>query len=387
MAYDFDTIIERQHTWSYKWDARQELFGKDVLPLWVADMDFAVAPPIIHALQKRLEHPIFGYSIRPTTYNQAMIEWYQKRHDWTMEPEWILETPGVVPALYYAVQAFTKPGDKVLLFSPIYRPFYHAVEQNGRIVVASSLVKKNSRYTLDFADLKAKIGNVKLILFCSPHNPVGRVWEANELEALIALCLQHDVILLSDEIHCDIVYPGFHHIPTASISAQSQRIMLTCISPSKTFNIPSMQNATVVVQDPKLRAAFAKILQQNAVQCTNILSLIAGEAAYRHGAEWLDAVLVYLGQNRVYLQQYLNQYLPQIQCTEPEGTFLAWLDFSKFGLTHAQLKQFLIEKANLGLEDGLKFGIEGNCFYRLNFACPKRLLTEALDRLCRIREI
>lgn len=379
--YDFDTVMERYGTCSLKWDHFAQLNGYDVLPMWLADMDFTVAPEIVQALEQRVAHSIFGYSCAPESFFEAMMAWYQRRHQWNIHRDWIRLTPGVVPALHYSVQAYTNPGDKVVVLTPLYHQFFRAIELCDRKMVQCPLIIRNHRYEIDFDDLNQKLSDAKLLLFCSPHNPIGRVWTAEELQRVGELCLQHHVVLVSDEIHCDIVFPGHRHVPTATISQKICDNTVTCISPSKTFNIPAMKNSAVVISNPILRQRFEQILDRNAVSCTNILSLVAGEAAYRYGELWFDAAMNYMMTNRALVGQYLTHHLPQISWTPPEGMFLAWLDFSQLQMSDEALQKWLIQEAKIGLEPGFKFGPNGSGYQRLNFATPRRLLIQGLMQI------
>ncbi len=387
MAYDFDTTIDRKNTSSLKWDYCHEIFGRaDILPLWLADMDFAVAPEIIQALQQRIEHPVFGYSRRPESYDEALISWFWYRHNWPLSPEWLLSTPGVVPALYYAIQAFTTPGDKVLLLTPIYRPFFLSILDNQRLVTTSSLIIEKGKYVIDWQDIEEKIKDVKLLLLCNPHNPIGKVWSEAEIKKLGQLCIENNVIIVSDEIHCDLVYEPYQHIPTANVSPEIAQITVSCVSPSKTFNIPTFKNSTVVISNAELRKRYQEVLQRNAVNAENILSFVAGEAAYRYGGFWYDAMMDYITQNRAFLISYIEDNIPQISWIPPEGTFLGWLNMRGFGLSHPELRSWLIHDLKLGLEDGTKFGQEGKYFQRLNFACPQKVLKFALESISQALE-
>lgn len=379
--YNFDTVVDRYDTCSLKWDHFASSYGKGVLPMWLADMDFTVAPEITRALEKRVSHAIYGYSYPSDNFYSALMSWYQKHHQWNLQREWILLTPGVLPALHYSIQAYTNPGDQVVVLTPLYHQFFKAIEVCDRQMVQCQLINNHGHYEIDFTDLDKKLSHAKLLLFCSPHNPVGRVWTAAELEHIGRLCLQHHVILVSDEIHCDIVFSEHCHIPTANVSKEIRDITITCISPSKTFNIPAMKNAAVVIPNAELRHRFEHILERNAISCTNILSLIAGETAYRYGEKWFLSVMEYLTDNRNFLCQYLHQRLPEISWLPTEGMFLAWLDFSKLNMSDENLQNWLLQEAKVGLEPGIKFGPSGSGFQRLNFATPRFILIEGLTRI------
>lgn len=385
MAFDFDTIIDRTHTDCLKYDAAVRR-GRpaDVLPFWVADMDFPTAPAIIEALQQRVQHGIFGYSeADPDRYHAVLDDWFSRRHGWHVEKEWLLQTPGVVFALATAVKAFTKPGDTVLIQQPVYYPFSEVIVDNRRKRVSSDLVLKDGHYEIDFADVEAKIvaNDVKLFLLCSPHNPVGRVWTRDELTRLGDICLKHDVIIVADEIHEDFVWQGHTHIPFASLGETYAKRSVVCTSPSKTFNIAGLQVSNIFIPNESLRIKFKKEIDRAGYSQLNTLGLTASEAAYTGGEEWLDALKIYLQGNIDFLASYVKQYVPQLTLIQPEGTYLLWLDFRKLGLTEPEREDLLLHKAKLWLDSGAIFGKVGEGFERINIACPRATLQQGLDQL------
>ncbi len=383
MKYNFDEIISREGTDCIKYDYRKEYFGTtDVIPMWVADMDFKTPDFVLEAILKRTEHEILGYSIRPEGFYQSAIDWFMNRQKWKISSEWMVFTPGVVPALNFAVNAFSKPGEKVIVQPPVYHPFFHVIKGNGRKVLENPLKLVNGKYTMDLEQLAGKIDQeVKMILISHPHNPVGRVWQKEELHDLASLCIENKIIMISDEIHSDLILPGHEHIPLASISEEIARMTVTCVAPSKTFNLAGMSTSLAVIPNERLRKRFSHQIEQAHLWLGNIFGNIALEAAYRHGNDWLDQLLSYLSGNIDYLRSFLKRELPQIKLVEPEGTYLLWLDMSGLGMKDDELKQFMIEKAGLGCNDGPSFGTGGTGYQRLNVACPRSVLKKALNRL------
>jgi cystathionine beta-lyase len=384
IRYKFDKVINRLNSRSEKWDAVSEIFNKsDLLPLWVADMDFQSPSPIIEALVHRVNHGIFGYSYFPPEYYTAVINWFQRRHNWHIDKNWIHFTPGVIPALNFALQAFSEKWDKIIIQSPAYTPFYMAVRNNHRKIVLNPLKLTNGKYRIDFGDLRKKVKNtkVKILILCSPQNPTGRVWTKEELITLGEICLDHQVLIISDEIHCDIIYPGYKHIPFASLSERFAQNSITCTSPSKTFNIPSLKVSNIIIPNRRLSTKFNQIIQRNGCTEPNCFASIALEAAYNDCEEWLEALIGYLKSNLQYLKKFINEYLPELEVIEPEGTFLVWLDFRKLRLKSKHLNEVLFEKAKVALWEGYLFGKEGKGFERINIACPRTILEEALMRI------
>lgn len=382
---NLDTIINRYGTDSLKYDAATRRgYKKDILPLWVADMDFAVAPPIIEALEQRIHHGIFGYSeAEPERYFDVVSHWFTQYHHWTPQAEWLVQTPGIVFALAMAVRAFTQPGDAVLLQQPVYYPFSEVILDNDRQRVSNDLVFKDGRYTIDLEDFERKIitHKVKLFLLCSPHNPVGRVWTAEELSAMGKICRKHNVLIIADEIHADFVRPPHTHTVFASISQEFSEHCIVCTAPSKTFNIAGLQTSNIFIPNEALRKAFKKEIDRAGYSQLNTLGLVATEAAYKEGRPWLETVQEYLWANVDFVREFLAQRLPQIKLIEPEGTYLLWLDFHALHLSPEQLDALVINKANLWLDSGAIFGAPGEGFQRINIACPQSILQRALESL------
>ena len=384
MNYDFDQIIDRRNTGSIKCDFNQKTFGReDILPLWVADMDFQVPKAVVEALVNRAQHGIYGYSCGMEGYDKAIIDWMQKRHGWEIERDWITFSPGVVPALNELVRSLTKLGEKILLQSPVYPPFFQAIQNHGREVVNSQLRWENGRYTMDFEDLAEKFasGGVKMMILCNPHNPVGRVWEREELERLGQLCLAHDILVISDEIHGDLIYEGYHHIPFASLSSALAAQSIVCTAPSKTFNLAGLQTSNLIIPNAKYRRAFQASLNLTGIHHPNVFGITALEAAYRYGGDWLEQLMDYLKGNVDFLMSFLNKELPQIKGIQPEGTYLVWLDFRALGMEPKALHKFLVHVAGVGLNAGYLFGPGGEGFERLNLGCPRSVLEEGLQRI------
>ncbi|MBW1898749.1 MAG: pyridoxal phosphate-dependent aminotransferase [Deltaproteobacteria bacterium] len=385
MKYNFDKKIKRYNTGSVKWDLVNELFGgEDLLPMWIADMDFEIPEPVIKALRDRAMQGIFGYTACMPSYYEATIEWLKKRHTWQIEKEWIVFCPGVVPALNMLIQTFTIPGDKVILQLPVYYPFMSAVKNNGRIIENNPLIFKNGRYQMNFDDLreKAKDPLSKLIVLCSPHNPVGRVWTKDELIQLGEICIKNEILIISDEIHSDLILNGFRHTPFASISNDFLKHSITCTSPSKTFNLAGLQTSNVIISDPEKRNKFSQKLDSNGIHSPNVFGALALEAAYRHGEDWLNQLLDYLQNNLKYLKNFIREKIPKIKVIEPEATYLVWLDCRGLGLNRNELKKFMLGEAKVALDDGYIFGkSEGDGFERINIACPKATLKKGLKRI------
>lgn len=381
---DFDTVIDRKHTDSLKYDCAK-LFGKpkDALPLWVADMDFRISSYIQEAISERVEHGIFGYSEPGEEYFEAVREWMCKRYSFNVERKWLIKTPGVVYALAMAVKAYTKENDAVLIQQPVYHPFRHIVENNGRRVVNNPLRQdETGRYHMDFSDLEDKIvkEEVKLMFLCNPHNPVGRVWTKEELCRLGDICYRHKVIVVSDEIHADFVFSGTHQV-FMDLKEEYKEITLICTSPSKTFNIAGLQVSNIFIANPALKRAFRKQIKATGLEELNAIGLVACQAAYKNGEEWYQGMLSYIKGNITYLNEYLAEYLPKVKMIEPEGTYLVWLDFRELGLDGKELDELIIKKAGLWLNGGAIFGDEGEGFQRINVACPRSIIKQALEQL------
>ena len=381
---DFDRIIDRKNTRCLKYDfAVKRGMPEDVLPLWVADMDFETSSYIEDALTERVKEGIFGYSDVQTPYFEIIRDWMVRHHDWEPQEKWLIKTPGVVFALAMAVKAYTDPGDKVLLQQPVYYPFSEVITDNGREVVSNDLVlTEDGTYKIDFADFEQKIiaNGIKLFLLCSPHNPVGRVWTREELETIGDICVKHGVMVVSDEIHNDFIWEGTHTV-FAGIKKEFADISVTCTSPSKTFNLASMLISNIFIPDQTLRRKFRKEMDRAGISQLGVLGLVATEAAYAHGDEWYAAMKNYVRDNIAFARAYVEENLPGVHMIDTQGTYLIWLDFRQTGLTVEQLDHKIIYEAGLWLDSGKIFGKTGEGFERINVACPRAVLQEALDRI------
>jgi len=385
MKYNFDEIIDRKNTSCVKWDFAEQYFeAKDILPMWVADMDFKTPDFIVDAIKKRAAHEIYGYTVRPESYYSSMINWIDKKHQWKIEKDWIIFSPGIVPAVNMAVMAYTNPGDKIIVQPPVYFPFFSAVKDNGRQLVYNQLQLENGRYNMDFQDLEKKIDNrTKMIIISNPHNPGGSAWTKDELTKLGEICIKHHIILISDEIHSDLVIPPFKHTAAANISEEIANVTISMMAPSKTFNLAGMASSSVIISNPKLRNDFQVFLDRVHVGMGNLFGMVASEAAYTHGKEWLDQMLHYVKGNLDYVEKYIKEKMPQIKMMRPEATYMIWLDFRSLGLSNENLKAFVLQKAKLGLNDGPVFGPGGEGFQRMNLACPTSIVEEGMLRLKR----
>ena len=384
MPINFDEIIDRRNTSCLKYDfAAERGYPADILPFWVADMDFRTPTPVIDALKARATHGIFGYTQVKDDYFTVLQNWFRTRHDWTVERSDLIITPGVVFAIANAIRAFTKKGESILIQQPVYYPFANMIRQNERVLVDSPLRLIEGHYEIDFEDFEQKVieHSVKLFILCSPHNPVGRVWTRAELEQLAAICLRHNVIVVADEIHEEFVRPGFHHIPFASLSEEAAAITVTCTSPSKTFNLAGLQISNIFIRNAQLRRCFKEELSRTGYDEPNTLGLTGAKAAYEHGAEWLTQLLAYIEENYARTKSFLAAHLPKVKIIEPEGTYLLWLDFSAYGLTDEALNEKIIRDAHLWLDDGPIFGAGGSGFQRINIACPWATLEQGLKNL------
>ena len=379
MRYDFDRQISRRGTNSYKWDSSED---GNVLPLWVADMDFQTAPAITEALRKRVEHGIFGYTRVPDSYYEAVINWFSRRHRWTISRDWIIYTSGVVPAISAILKALTSPGDRVLVQTPVYNCFFSSIRNNGCEALCSPLLRTGDTYISDYEDLERKASDpkAKVMLLCNPHNPAGRVWSREELQRIGDICLRHDVTVISDEIHCELVMPGYEYTPFASVSEDFLRHSVTCISVSKSFNIAGLQIANIVCADAELRARIDRAVNDNEVCDVNPFGVIATCAAYNEGEEWLEQLMEYIHSNYEYMLEFCRENLPDFPIAKLEGTYLAWMDCSRFGIPSEELEERLVREAGLWLNAGTMYGAEGEGYMRWNLACTRATLTEALTR-------
>jgi cystathionine beta-lyase len=396
MKYDFDAEVGRRDTNSVKWEFFWEgenlvhwqgtdpsLGDERVLPMWVADMDFPCPQPVVDALVERARHGIYGYTAKTETYHEAVANWMERRQGWTIAPEWICTTPGVVPALNLLVRTFLAPGEKVLIQPPVYYPFFHAIQNNAARLVSNPLIYENGGYRMDYADLegKARDPGLKMAILCSPHNPVGRVWTRDELARFGEICLENDVLVVSDEIHGDLIYKGYTFTPFASISQDLAQNTVVCTAPSKTFNLAGLHTSNIIIPDDELRARFQKTLRGTGLGWVGAFGVVALEAAYNHGEEWLEQVLEYIEGNLRYLEEYVARHIPQITLVRPQGTYLVWLDCRRLGLDKWGLKRLMLDQARIFLDEGFVFGPEGEGFERINIACPRSILVEALERI------
>jgi len=391
MKYDFDTLCDRTNTNCSKWDFLTTIFGNpEVIPMWVADMDFPVAKPIAEALQKRAEHEFYGYTQPGKSQVQAVVERLKRKFDWNINPEWVVFTPGVIPALSAAVKAFTHPGDEVVLQQPVYYPFFSVVTNNGCQIVNNPLKFAGGRYEMDLEDLKNRFSprpgmhpiasRIKALILCNPHNPVGRLWNRDELTALGDIVISRGALVLSDEIHCELLFRGYRHTPFATFSQDFEQNCIVCMSPSKTFSLAGLGASSIIIPNKRLREDFNRA-RAGIQPGPNLFALAALEAAYREGDEWLEQLLEYLQGNLEFLLKYFADRVPRIQVVHPQGTYLVWLDCRALGLDNQALQRFMRQNARIGLDDGFLFGEAGSGFQRMNIACPRSLLAEALARL------
>lgn len=384
MKYDFDTIVDRYNTGSVKYDtAERSGMPADVMPMWVADMDFRAPDEIVSRMRQLCDFGVYGYTMVTDSYFDAVRNWFSSRFDWEVERKWLVTTPGVVFALSAAVKAFTEPGEGVLIQRPVYYPFTEVVENNGRVVVNSSLRYDKGSYAIDYEDLEAKLArdDVKLMLICSPHNPVGRVWTRDELSKVCRLCLKYNVKMVSDEIHADFVFANREHVPLASLSEQVRENCVVCTAPSKSFNLAGLQISNIFIPNRDMRHAFRRELEKTGLFGVNMVGLCACQAAYESGGEWLDQLKEYLEGNIQFLKSFVNEHMPRIKVVDTEGTYLVWMDLQELNLVDQ--KEFIVNKARLWLDTGSMFGDEGRGFERINVACPRTVLEEALNRLKR----
>jgi cystathionine beta-lyase len=379
---NFNKPVNRNNTLSTKFDSRQQYFGtQDISPLWVADMDFEVPPCVSDALKKQVDHAVFGYSFYPESLYQSIINWFSRQHQWTIQRDWILMVPGVVPSLYASVLATTNENDGVIVQSPVYFPFFSAVTSNQRRLLNNELINNNGYYQIDFEHLEscAQQG-AKLLMLCTPHNPVGRVWTENELQRILAISRQYNLTIISDDIHCDLVYSGSQHKILQTLATTEDKI-ITAIAPSKTFNIPGLGLSALIIPDAKIRQAVKKEFDRLYVSNQNPLSIIAFEAAYTGGDEWLKQLLIYLQETRDFVIDYFQQHIPQIKVTQAEATYLLWLDCRDLQLKDTDLRRFFIEECKLGLNPGIMFGDGGSGFMRMNIGTRKTLIEQAVENI------
>lgn len=384
MKYNFDIEINREGTNAYKFDLREKIFGNGaVIPLWVADMDFEAPREVLDAIKERANHPLMGYSIRTSRFEESIADWLNRWHQWSVEPSTIIFAPGVVPSLVVSILSFTNVGDEVVIQTPIYPPFYSVVSDNERKLVKNSLVNINGRYEIDFELLEKQFSRpeCKLFLFCNPHNPVGRAWKRDELLRLGELCLKYNILVISDEIHADLVLFGNKHIPFASLSGELAQITVTCMAPSKTFNIAGLSTSFIHSENRHLLHELRKKINGLQIHMGNLFGNIACEAAYNHGEEWLKQLHHYIEGNINFVIDFFVSKMPEVKIWKPEATFLVWIDFSAWKMSQSELKHFLAHEAGVGLNDGTSFGDDGVGFMRLNVASSRSVLERALEMI------
>lgn len=383
MIWNFDEPIRREGTNCIKYDLRGETFGeKDVIPMWVADMDFKTPDFIIKSLQNRLNHEIYGYSFRPPEYYSSIIEWLSSRHNWKIEKDNICFCPGIVPALNFCTLAFTQPGDSIIVQPPVYFPFFSAVESHGRKLVYNRLAESTGNWVMDYESLISGIDkDTRMIIISNPHNPVGRVWSREELQKLTDICLERNILILSDEIHCDLVLPGFRHTPIASLSEKISDNTITCIAPSKTFNLAGLSTSSVVITNPVLRKSFNRVVENLHLGGGNIFGTTASIAAYSQGKEWLSILLDYIDYNVDFVEDYCMKMIPEIIPVQPEATYMIWLDCRKLGMTGKELQSFFVKRAGVGMNEGSSFGPGGEGFMRMNLGTTHQIVIKAMEQI------
>ena len=380
--YNFDEIIDRTNTNCIKYDARSAFFGTDqLLPLWVADMDFRTPDFIVEAIKERADKDIFGYTFRGESYNQAIVDWLKRRHNWTIQPEWISFSPGVVAGLTMAIEALSEPGDEVIIQPPVYFPFFDSVKGSGRTLIENPLLLENGRYYFDLDDLMLKITpRTRLLLLCNPQNPGGMAWNENELNELAQICIENKIVIISDEIHSDLIFEGSRHTPLAGISEEIAQNCVVCMAPSKTFNTAGLTTSFVVIPNKRHLVKYDRVLRLPHLHMGNIFGTVALETAYTQGDEWLAQLMNYLQSNYDMLKHFFNTNLPKVKVMRPDATYLIWLDFSAFGLSDDELNSKLI-MAGVGLNRGVQFGKQGRGYMRINIGCPRSVLQEGLLRI------
>lgn len=383
MLQNFNEIINRKDTDCIKYDAAAQYLGSDdLIPMWVADMDFRTPGFVVNELRKRLDHEILGYPFRQEGFFNSILEWEQLHHHWKIERNWMLFSPGIVPAINMAVLALTEPGDSIITQPPVYFPFFSAVTDHGRKLVYNPLILEGNRLCMDLDDLERKAAaGAKMIILSSPHNPGGSVWTREELSRLSEICLQYKVFIFSDEIHCDLVYDPYRHIPLASISTEVAELTITAVAPSKTFNLSGLSTSCVIISNESLREKFSKTLEHLHLGLGNIFGNVASEAAYSHGYAWTRELMHYISGNLDYMEQFFRDHLPMIRMIRPEATFLVWLDCRDLGMNDEELAAFFMQKARLGLNPGIMFGPGGERFMRINIGCPREVLVTAMHQL------
>lgn len=384
MKNNFDIVIDRKGTYCHKWDGAYRYFGtNDIVPLWIADMDFTPPKEVVEVLEKRASHGIYGYTVIESEHRKPFMNWTKKRYGYEIEEDWIVNTPGVVPAICAAIQALTSEGDEIIIQPPVYPPFFNSIKNNDRKIVENPLVYKDGKYQIDFEDLEEKINNkdIKMLLLCSPHNPVGRVWDRDELERVIELCIKNDIIIFSDEIHGDIIYKGHKFNSLMTFSKEYYDKLIVATAPSKTFNIAGLYYSNILIPNEEIRNKIKFVLTKLNISADNVFSVSAGAAVYEYGEQWVDELVEYLEGNADFVVNFIRENIPQVKSYKLEGTYLMWLDFRDIFDNQEDLKDFLINKAKVGLNDGTTFGEQYVGFARLNIASPRSIIEEGLKRL------
>lgn len=383
MKYNFDEAPCRENSNCLKWDKREEVFGRaGVIPMWIADMDFSTPPFIMEALRERLNHEVLGYSYRPDSYFDAFISWVSELHGWKIRQEWIEFSPGVVPALNLCTLAYTSPGDEIIIQPPVYPPFYGAVNDHGRKLIFNPLVETDKGYIMDPDGLRRVITpKSRMLILSNPHNPVGRVWTRDELAGLAEICIEKGIVILSDEIHSDLTLPGMKHVPLASVSEKAASVTVTCMAPSKTFNLAGLSTSSMIISDPELMEKYRKTLIGLHMHLGNIFGNVASESAYTHGREWLEQLMLYVEGNVDLVTEYCRDRMPVIRPVRPEATYMIWLDCRALGMSGDELNRFFVENAGVGMNEGSRFGPGGEGFMRMNLACPQATVLQALEQI------
>ncbi|MHB9945299.1 cystathionine beta-lyase [Clostridium botulinum] len=382
MKYDFDEIIDRSNNRAAKYDERVKKFGtSEVIPLWIADMDFRIAQPIIDACKRKAEEGVWGYTSRPDSYFKAVQEWEKRRNQWDVDVSLMSWSLGVVPALSAIVKIFSHTGDKILIQTPVYSEFYDITEAWARVVVENQFIEKNGKWHIDFEDFEKKAKECKIFLLCNPHNPLGIVWEPEELKRMAEICIANDVLLVSDEIHSDLIFHGKKHTPTATLSKEISKKIITCVSATKTFNLAGLQASTTIFPNEQMKQKFDGFWMNMDIQRNNAFSSVAMEAAYNEGEEWLTQLLAYVSENFDFIKKYFDENIPKIKPNVPDATYLVWLDCRELGMSNEELRDFMIHKVGLGLNEGCSFGRSLSGYMRLNAACPRSVLEQALKQL------
>lgn len=383
MKYDFDTIIERKNTDCSKWDLLGKRFGNpDAIPFWIADMDFCVPPCITEQIKKRAEHGIFGYTFTPDSYFSAAASWMKEMHGWEVKEDWITYTPGIIPGLNYLIGALTEPGSEIIVQTPVYHRFYEVIRNNGCTVVENPLINDHGIYRIDYEDLERKITEkTKMLLFCSPHNPVGRVWREEELRKVAEIAQRHKILVVSDEAHSDIVYPGNQHTTFATLSPDIEQQCVVCMAPNKTFNIAGLHTANIIIANAEIRNRFSDHMKRLCISSPTIFGAVAQEAAYTYGKEWYREMLVYVEKNVDFAVDYINERIPGVHVVKPEGTYLLWLDFSKLGIHSDELNRRMAIEGGIVFNSGSRYGKSGDGYQRMNVATSRETLKKGLERL------